>query len=70
MNYPSIDKILNVVNSKYALVYVVSKRSKEMTKTNYYQMKENEYKSSKPIGRALEEVYANLIHIENKKDEQ
>ena len=64
MIYPSIDKILNFVDSKYALVYVVAKRSKEMTKTKYYQMPESKYKSSKPIGRALEEVYENLIHIE------
>ena len=64
MIYPSIDKILNIVDSKYALVYVVSNRSKEMIKTNYYQMPEKDYKSSKPIGRALEEVYENLIHID------
>ena len=63
MIYPSIDKILNFVDSKYALVYVVAKRSKEMTKTKYYQMPESKYKSSKNIGRALEEVYENLIHI-------
>ena len=63
MIYPSIDKILNIVDSKYALIYLVSKRSKEMTKTNYYQMAEKEYKSSKPIGRALEEVYNELIHV-------
>lgn len=63
MIYPSIDKILNVVDSKYALVYVVANRSKEMIKTNYYQMNEKDYKSSKPIGRALEEVYENLIRI-------
>ena len=63
MIYPSIDKILNFVDSKYALVYVVANRSKEMIKTNYYQMPEKEYKSSKPIGRALEEVYMNLIHV-------
>ena len=63
MIYPSIDKILNTVDSKYALVYIVSSRSRQMTKTKFYQMSENEYKSSKNIGRALEEVYANLIHI-------
>ena len=63
MIYPSIDKILGNVDSKYALVYIVSKRSKQMTKTKFYQMPENEYKSSKNIGRALEEVYANLIHV-------
>ena len=66
MLYPSIDKILNVVDSKYALVYVVSNRSKEMIKTKHYQMDENQYKSSKPIGRALEEVYEDLIHIEKR----
>lgn len=66
MIYPSIDKILNVVDSKYALVYVVADRSKEMIRTNYYQLPEKEYKSSKTIGRALEEVYENLIHV-NKK---
>ena len=65
MIYPSIDKILNFVDSKYALVYVVAKRSKEMTQTKHYQMPESKYKSSKNIGRALEEVYENLIHIEN-----
>ena len=64
MIYPSIDKILNIVDSKYALVYIVANRSKEMIKTNYYQMPEKDYKSSKSIGRALEEVYANLIHVE------
>ena len=57
MIYPSIDKILNVVDSKYALVYIVANRSKEMTKTNNYQKDLKQYKSKKPIGRALEEVY-------------
>ena len=63
MIYPSIDKILNVVNSKYALVYIVSDRSKQMSKNKYYQLPEKQYKSQKNIGRALEEVYENLIHI-------
>ena len=64
MIYPSIDKILNIVDSKYALVYIAAGRSKQMIKTGHYQKKEEEYKSSKTIGRALEEVYDNLIHIE------
>ena len=63
MIYPSIDKLLTMVDSKYALVYIVSRRSKEMLKTNYYQKPINEYKSKKTIGRALEEVYDNLIHV-------
>lgn len=63
MIYPSIDKILNIVDSKYALVYIVSDRSRQMTKTKYYQMPEKAYYSKKNIGRALEEVYENLIHV-------
>ncbi len=63
MIYPSIDKLLNQVGSKYLLVNVVSKRSKEMTERNHYQMKENAYVSKKNIGRALEEISKDLIHI-------
>lgn len=66
MIYPSIDKILTLVDSKYALVYVAASRSKQMLKNNYYQKPVNEYKSYKTIGRALEEVYDNLIHIDKK----
>ena len=69
MIYPSIDKILNVVESKYALVYVVANRSKEMIKTNHYQKNVNTYKSTKPNGRALEEVYEGLIHIVKSSNE-
>ena len=65
MIYPSIDKLLTKVGSKYLLVNLVSKRAKEMQETEYYQMKENEYVSSKEIGKALEEVSKDLIHIEN-----
>ncbi len=63
MIYPSIDKILTKVGSKYLLVNLIAKRSKEMEVTEHYQMKENEYKSRKNIGRALEEVNNGLIHI-------
>jgi len=66
MIYPSIDKILTIVDSKYALVYVAAERSRQMKKTDYYQKPIKEYKSKKGIGRALEEVYDGLIHIEKK----
>ena len=62
--YPSIDKVLNVIPSKYQLVYVVSKRANQMKETKHYQMAEKEYKNKKNIGRALEEVAENLIHVE------
>ena len=63
MIYPSIDKLLTKVGSKYLLVNLVAKRAKEMAVTEHYQMKENEYKSKKNIGRALEEVNKDLIHV-------
>ncbi len=63
MIYPSIDKLLNQVGSKYLLVNVVARRSKEMTERNHYQMKDDEYVSKKNIGRALEEISKDLIHI-------
>ena len=63
MIYPSIDKLLNKVGSKYLLVNVVSKRAKELQEKKNFQMKENEYKSTKEIGRALEEISNELIHL-------
>ena len=63
MIYPSIDKLLNQVGSKYLLVNIVSKRAKEMKANQHYQMKDNEYISKKEIGKALEEVSKDLIHI-------
>lgn len=63
MLYPSIDKLLNIVDSKYKLVHVASIRSKQMLENNHYQMKENEYRNKKSLGRALEEVEAGLIKI-------
>lgn len=66
MIYPSIDKLLTIAPSKYTLVYIAAQRSKQMIKTEYFQKPINEYKSKKTIGRALEEVYDNLIHLEKK----
>jgi DNA-directed RNA polymerase subunit omega len=63
MIHPSIDKLLNKVGSKYLLVNIVSKRVKEIEETEFYQMKESEYKSNKPIGRALEEIAKDLIQV-------
>ena len=65
MIYPSIDKLLTIVDSKYALVYVAAERSKQMIKTGYYQKPINQYKSKKTIGRALEEVEKGLIKVKN-----
>lgn len=63
MIYPSIDKLLNIVDSKYALVHVVSRRARKMEEDGFYQLRERDYKCKKNIGRALEEVAEGLIHI-------
>ena len=63
MIYPSIDKLLNKVGSKYLLVNLVSERVKEMEENRNYQLPESEYVSKKNIGRALEEVSKDLINI-------
>ncbi|MDD5835810.1 MAG: DNA-directed RNA polymerase subunit omega [bacterium] len=63
MLYPSIDKMLNIVDSKYKLVHIISRRSKEMIETKHFQMPENEYKSKKELGRALEELEHGLIKV-------
>ena len=63
MIYPSIDKLLNQVGSKYLLVNLVSLRVKEMKEKKYYQMNDKDYKSSKDIGKALEEISKNLVIV-------
>lgn len=68
MLYPSIDKLLNIVDSKYKLVHVASKRSKQMLETHHFQMPEKEYDSKKELGRALEEVEKGMITIKNKEN--
>lgn len=67
MLYPSIDKLLNLVDSKYMLVHVASKRSKQMLENKHFQMKEKDYVNKKEIGRALEEVEKGLITVKIKK---
>ena len=67
MIYPSIDKLLNIVDSKYELVHISARRSKEISKNGYLQMPESEYKSKKNIGRALEEVSEGLIKVTKKE---
>ena len=64
--YPSIDKLLLVVDSKYRLVHIAARRSAEITDNGFLQKKDNEYVSKKNIGKSLEEVAEGLIKI--KKD--
>ena len=68
MIYPSIDKLLNLVGSKYELVHIAARRSKQIAREGFLQMPVSEYKSAKNIGKALEEVSAGMI--EEKRNEE
>ena len=68
MIYPSIDKLLNIVDSKYELVHIAARRSNQISREWYLQMPESDYKSKKNIGRALEEVSEGLIEVRKKED--
>ena len=64
MIYPSIDKLLLHVDSKYRLVHIVAQRSNEMKEhEDSMQMPKQDYVSQKNIGKALEEVEKDLIEI-------
>ena len=63
MIYPSIDKLLNIVDSKYKLVHIAADRAKVMKEYKHFQMPESEYVSKKEIGRALEEVEKGLTIV-------
>lgn len=69
MIYPSIDKLLNKVDSKYRLVHIAAKRSREIQDTKHLQLPEEEYISKKNIGRALEELAENKIILGDSEKE-
>ena len=70
MIYPSIDKLLNAVDSKYRLVHLAALRSDDIRENNNLQKNEEDYVSKKNIGRALEEVADNLIIIKQPEEKK
>ena len=68
MIYPSIDKLLNLVDSKYKLVHIASRRSKEIDATGHLQMPKYKYTSTKSIGMALEELAEGYITVKDKDE--
>ncbi len=63
MLYPSIDKLLDQVNSKYSMVIVSAKRAHELHEKAEPLL--DEYKSYKNVGRALEEIVAGELTIKD-----
>ncbi|AQW22009.1 DNA-directed RNA polymerase subunit omega [Lentilactobacillus curieae] len=65
--YPSVDKLLEKIDSRYSLIALASKRAHELDAGAKPLL--NEYKSQKSVGKALEEIEAGLLKIdENNKD--
>ncbi|WP_243289925.1 DNA-directed RNA polymerase subunit omega [Bacillus sp. FJAT-47783] len=63
MLYPSIDSLMNKIDSKYTLVSVAAKRARQMQQLNDQQIAKTV--STKFVGKALEEIEAGLLQYEN-----
>ncbi|MBD8003967.1 DNA-directed RNA polymerase subunit omega [Bacillus norwichensis] len=59
MLYPSIDKLMNVIDSKYSLVTVAAKRARKLQEENNPQLEK--YKSHKFVGKSLEEIHSGVL---------
>lgn len=62
MLYPSIDTLLEKVDTKYSLVTLAAKRARQLKELDNLQI-ENP-KSVKLVGKALEEIAAGKITLE------
>jgi DNA-directed RNA polymerase subunit omega len=68
MLYPSIDSLLDIIDSKYSLVSVAAKRARAMQQAHDERMPK--YVSYKCVGKALEEIYSGeLTYRISKKPE-
>jgi len=58
LRYPSIDDLLEVVDSKYKLAYIAAKRAKGIKKDEFSSV---DNRCVKPVGKALEEILARKV---------
>ncbi|MBU0997101.1 MAG: DNA-directed RNA polymerase subunit omega [Firmicutes bacterium] len=61
LRYPSIDDLLEVIDSKYKLAYISAKRAKIIKHDNFSSV---DNKCVKPVGQALEEILENKVKAE------
>ncbi|HEY8365462.1 MAG TPA: DNA-directed RNA polymerase subunit omega [Haloplasmataceae bacterium] len=61
MRYPYIDKLLEVVDSKYKLALIASKRAKQIEQGSPIQVEKPQ--NIKPLGIALEEIVENKLIV-------
>lgn len=67
MLYPSIDSLLDIIDSKYTLVTLSAKRARSIQK--YENQLIEEPHSFKPVGIALEEIQEGKLSFEQKASE-
>ncbi len=60
--YPSIDKLLSQVDSRYSLAVLASKRAHELESGSPAAL--DHFKSQKAVGQALEEIAAGKVVID------
>ena len=60
--YPSIDKLLEKVPSRYSLAVLAAKRAHELEAGDLKML--SDYKSDKSVGKALEEIAAGKVTID------
>jgi len=61
--YPSLDELLNKVDSRYTLVTAAAKRARQLIETE----KSDEDKTLQAVSIALEEINAGKIKVERAK---
>ncbi|MFM9278411.1 DNA-directed RNA polymerase subunit omega [Paenibacillus jiagnxiensis] len=66
MLYPSIDEMMNKVDSKYSLVVAASRRARLLREGEKSELKQA--RSHKQVGVALEEIYNDLLKVERLED--
>lgn len=62
MRYPSIDDLLEKVDSKYKLAYIAALRAKQIEQDENYD--DPDCKCVKPVGQALEEILNDKVSLE------
>lgn len=65
MNQPSLDRLMEKVDSKYALVVLAAKRARAITE-KADPLVGNPW-SKKPVSIALQEIYEGKVHYEQPK---
>lgn len=61
MRYPSVDLLLDKIDSKYKLAYAAAKRAKIIEAEENYVACDT--KCAKPVGQALEEILEDKVKI-------